>query len=144
MESTWRNYDIAFNMYSSIHSERITAIRAQELQACITAQSSKSRTTVGNMRAIIRGMWAYAVSNEYVEKDITQSLIFDFTEDGVPIHTRFTDKEIQQLWEALYALPNKDNTAFKIGGNSDVTEDVYTEKTLQQLITEVNKLPLTF
>ena len=96
------------------------------------------------MRAIIRGMWAYAVSNEYVEKDITQSLIFDFTEDGVPIHTRFTDKEIQQLWEALYALPNKDNTAFKTGGNSDVTEDVYTEKTLQQLITEVNKLPITF
>lgn len=273
-ESTWKNYKIAFHMFSSIHHERITAIRAQDLQDCITAQSSKSKTTIGSMRALIRGMWEYAIRNEYTEKDITQHLVFDFTESGIPIHTRFTDKEIKQLWEALWtinnvdivliyiytgcrpselleiesvnvhlndrymiggmkteagrdriipiheaivpliryrldqnckflitnkygnqytravyhnsnwntlmakmnmnhaphdcrytfaaladnacmnetcrkiimghALPNKDGTTYKTGGTSDVTQDVYTEKTIAELVAEVNKLPVTF
>lgn len=274
VESTWKNYKIAFNMFSSVHHERVPSIRAQELQECITAQSSKSKTTIGNMRAILRGMWEYAIVNEYTEKDITQHLVFDFTESGVPIHTRFTDKEIKQLWEALWtvnnvdivliyiytgcrpselleieskdvhladrymiggmktdagreriipiheaivplvqhrldqnrrylitnkygnhytravyhnsnwntlmgklnmnhaphdcrytfaaladnacinetcrkiimghALPNKDGTTYKTGGTSDVTQDVYTEKTIAELVAEVNKLPATF
>lgn len=274
VESTWKNYTIAFNMFASIHHERITAIRAQELQDCLTAQSSKSKTTIGNMRAILRGMWEYAVTNEYTEKDITQHLVFEFTESGVPIHTRFTDMEVKQLWEALgtvnnidiiliyiytglrpaelldikcsdvhlterymiggmktesgrnriipiheaivplieyrlgqnrnylitnkygnkytravyhnsnwntimakmnmnhaphdcrytfssladkcgmnetcrkiimgHALPNKDGTAYKTGGTSDVTRDVYTEKTIPELVAEVNKIPTTF
>lgn len=273
-ESTWKNYKIAFNMFSSVHHERIPSIRAQQLQECITAQNSKSKTTIGNMRAILRGMWEYAIINEYTEKDITQHLTFDFTETGVPIHTRFTDKEIKQLWDALWivnnvdivliyiytgcrpselleiksedvhlneryfiggmkteagknriipiheaivplveyrlsqnrtylisnkygnhytravyqnsnwntvmgkmnmnhvphdcrytfaalsdnccmnetcrkiimghALPNKDGTTYKTGGTSDVTQDVYTEKTIHELVTEVNKLPTNF
>lgn len=273
-ESTWKNYKIAFNMFSSIHHKRFTSLRAQELQDCITSQSSKSKTTVGNMRAVLRGMWEYAIMNEYTEKNITQYLTFDFTESGVPIHTRFTDKEIKQLWDALWtinnvdivliyiytgcrpselleiesanvhlekrymigglkteagknriipiheaivplvsyrlsqnrkylitnkygnhytravyhnsnwntlmakmnmnhaphdcrytfaaladnccmnetcrkiimghALPNKEGTAYKTGGTSDVTQDVYTEKTVAELVAEVNKLPVSF
>ena len=273
-ESTWKNYRIAFNMFSDLHQQKIISIKAQNLQDCITAQSSKSKTTIGNMRAIIRGMWEYAIINEYTEKDITQHLVFDFTESGVPIHTRFTDDEIKKLWEALWvvnnvdivliyiytglrpaelleiksenvhieerymiggmkteagkdriipihesivplveyrlgqkrnylntnkygnqytravyhnsnwntlmnklkmnhaphdcrytfaaladnacmnetcrkiimghALPNKDGTAYKTGGTSDVTKDVYTEKTIAELVEEVNKLKTSF
>lgn len=272
--STWKNYDIAFNMFSALHHQKIVSIRAQDLQDCITAQSSKSKTTLGNMRAILRGMWNYAIMNEYLEKDITQYLTYDFTESGVPIHTRFTDQEIARLWDALWtinnvdivliyiytglrpaelleiksadvhlperymvggmkteagrnriipiheaivplieyrlsqnrtylitnkygnqytravyhnsnwntlmlrmnlnhaphdcrytfaaladnacmnetcrkiimghALSNKTGTAFKTGGTSDVTQDVYTEKTIAELVTEVNKLPTKF
>ena len=43
-----------------------------------------------------------------------------------------------------HALSNKNGTAFKTGGTSDVTQDVYTEKTLEQLLVEINKLPITF
>ena len=43
-----------------------------------------------------------------------------------------------------HALSNKNGTAFKTGGTSDVTMDVYTEKTLNQLLKEVNKLPTQF
>lgn len=273
-ESTWKNYRIAFSMFLPVHHKRITSIRSQDLQDCITAQSSKSKTTVGNMRAVVRGMWEYAIINEYTEKDITQHLVFDFTESGVPVHTRFSDQELRQLWDALWtinnvdivliyiytglrpselleirsenvrlderymiggmktdagkdrivpiheaivplveyrlnqnrpylitnkfgnhytravyhnsnwntlmlrmnmnhsphdcrytfasladncnmneickkiimghALPNKDGTAFKTGGTSDVTRDVYTEKTIPELLVEINKLPVTF
>lgn len=272
--STWKNYDIAFNMYAPIHSKKMISIRAQDLQDCITAKSSKSRTTVGNMRAIVRGMWSYAINNEFVENDITQYLVFEFTDSDTPIHTRFTDSEITLLWNSLgvvnnvdviliyiytgcrpvelldieskdvhlserymiggakteagrnriipiheaivpliqyrldqkrpylitnkygnhytravysnsnwgtvmnklnlnhaphdcrytfaaladnacmnetckklimgHALVNKNGTAFKTGGRSDVTRDVYTEKTIPELVREVNKLPTKF
>ena len=106
--STWKHYNIAFGMYAPIHHKKIISLRASELQECITAQSSKSKTTVGNMRAIVRGMWQYAVVNEYVEKDITQHLVFEGTQNGTPIHTRFTDKEITALWDALWTINNVD------------------------------------
>lgn len=43
-----------------------------------------------------------------------------------------------------HALPNKDGTAFKTGGRSDVTRDVYTEKTIAELVAAVDLLPTTF
>ena len=273
-EETWRNYHIAFNMYSPIHDRKIISLRTQDLQECINEYSNRSKATVGNLRAIVRGMWQYAIINDYTEKDITQGLIFDYEESGVPIHTRFTDKEIKALWDALgvvnnvdiiliyiytgvrpselldiessnvsldkrymiggskteagknriipiheaivplvkyrldqkrpylitnkygnkytravyhnsnfntvmkrmnmnhiphdtiytfaaladaasmneicrkiimgHSLSNASGNAFKLGGNRDVTQDVYTEKTLEQLIAEVNKLPVVF
>ena len=273
-DSTWKNYDIAFDMYTPVHEKKIISIRMQDLQDCITAKSSKSQSTIGNMRTIVRGMWSYAVANEYVESDITQHLCFEYTQAGTPIHTRFTDAEIKALWDALgtinnvdivlmyiytgcrpvelldiessnvhlderymiggakteagidriipiheaivplirhrleqnrkylitnkygnhytravyhnsnwntvmqrmnlehcphdgrytfaaladragmnetcrkiimgHALGNQTGTAWKTGGKSDVTRDVYTEKTLSELLTEVNKLPVTF
>lgn len=106
--STWKNYGIAFNFFADIHPQKVISLRAQDLQDCITAQSSKSRATVGNMRAVVRGMWNYAIANEIVENDITQHLVFEFTESGVPIHTRFTDKEISTLWESLWVINNVD------------------------------------
>lgn len=273
-ESTWKNYNIAFGMFAPVHHKKIISIRASELQECITAQNSKSKTTIGNMRAILKGMWQYAIMNEYTEKNITEHLVYESVQERTPIHTRFTDKEIAALWDALgtinnvdivliyiytgmrpgelldilsedvhleekymiggskteagrnriiplhdailplvkyrleqnrkylitnkygnkytravyhnsnfntlmlrmqmnhaphdcrytfasladqvsmnetcrkiimgHSLGNKEGSAFKIGGNSDVTRDVYTEKTLPQLLEAVNKLPIQF
>jgi integrase len=272
--SCWKNYKIAFNLYAPIHDKKIISLRAKDLQDCISAQSAKSKATIGSMRAIVRGMWQYALVNEFTDKDITQHLVFESTYNGEPIHTRFTDEEIVALWNALgtinnvdivliyiytglrpvelldifskdvhledrymiggakteagrnriipiheaivplikfrleqnreylitnkygnhytravyhnsnwntlmqkmnlnhaphdcrytfasladqvsmnetcrkiimgHALSNKSGTAFKTGGSSDVTQDIYTEKTLKQLIQEVNKLPTIF
>ena len=60
------------------------------------------------MRAVVRGMWGYAVANEYVDTDITQHLIFEHTDSDTPIHTRFTDKEITLLWDSLWTINNVD------------------------------------
>lgn len=106
--STWKNYNIAFNFFSSLHDKKFITIRAQDLQECISAKSSKSRSTVGNMRAVVRGMWGYAVANEYVDTDITQHLIFEHTDSDTPIHTRFTDNEITLLWDSLWTINNVD------------------------------------
>ena len=81
-QSCWKNYEIAFNLFSSLHDKKIISIRANDLQECISANSAKSKTTIGNMRAVIRGMWNYAILNEFTEKDITQHLVFDSTYNG--------------------------------------------------------------
>lgn len=105
---TWRNYDIAFGMFSPVHHRKIISLRPSDLQECLNAQNSKSKTTIGNMRALVRGMWEYAVMNEYTERDITQHLTFEFTDNVTPIHTRFTDAEIAALWDALWTINNVD------------------------------------
>lgn len=107
-DSAWKNYNIAFKMFSPIHEKKMISIRAQDLQECLNTYSNKSRSTIGNMRAVIRGMWKYAVMNEYVDTDITQHLVFEFTQPDAPIHTRFTDKEISLLWDSLWTINNVD------------------------------------
>ena len=269
--STWKNYNIAFNNFAAIHHKKFISIRSQDLQECISAQSAKSRSTVGNMRAILKGMYAYAINNSFVDKDVSATLVYEWTDVDHPIHTHFTPKEIATLWDCLgsinhvdivliyiytgvrpvelveitrdnvhlderymiggvkteagknriipicdliypliekrynqmrpylittkygnpytigsyresnwrylmnrlnmnhaphdcrytfayladrinmnetckkiimgHALSNKEGTAFKTGGKADVTRDVYTEKTIQDLLREVNKLP---
>jgi integrase len=107
-EDTWKNYKIAFNLYAPIHHKKINIIRAVELQECITANNTKSRSMVGCMRIVLKGMWNYALLNEMVDKDITQGLVFEHTDSANPIHTRFTDKEIKALWEAVGIVNNVD------------------------------------
>lgn len=106
--SAWKNYGIAFQMFSSLHDKKMAAIRSQDLQDCITTHSCKSRSTIGNMRAVVRGVWNYALINEYVENDITQRLVFEYTDAEHPIHTRFTDSEIRLLWNSLGIVNNVD------------------------------------
>ena len=43
-----------------------------------------------------------------------------------------------------HSVKNKAGSKFKIGGKGDVTSEVYTEKTLQDILVEVNKLPTVF
>ena len=43
-----------------------------------------------------------------------------------------------------HVVSNKDGTAFKSGGTEDVTQDVYTEKTIPELVEAVNLLPRYF
>lgn len=41
-----------------------------------------------------------------------------------------------------HSLSNASGSAFKIGGAGDVTKNIYTEKTIPELVEEVNKIPV--
>ena len=41
-----------------------------------------------------------------------------------------------------HSIANSSGTSFKVGGTGDITKNIYTEKTLDELIAEVNKLPV--
>lgn len=106
--SSFKNYQIAFNLLQPLHHKKIINIRTQEIQEVVSQYSSKSRSTVGNIRALLRGIYKYARMNEWCEKDPTEFIIFDYTNPEKPLHTRFTDKEIQTLWNELGSINNVD------------------------------------
>lgn len=105
---TWRNYDIGFNLYAPVHDKKIINIRPQDLQDCLNAQNHKSAATIGSMRGIVKGMWSYAVANEYTDKDITLNLVYEHTDATSPKHTRYTDEEIKALWAHFEDINNVD------------------------------------
>lgn len=106
--AAWKNYDIAYNRYKELHQKKMISIKANDLQQIITANNVKSQSTVGNMRTIVKGMWKYAIANEFVDTDITQYITFEFTKSDTAIHTRFSDNEIKKLWDNLYVINNVD------------------------------------
>lgn len=106
--STWRNYNIAFNIFSPLHHKKLINIRANELQEIITSKSSKSAATIGNMRVILKGIYSYAINNGYVDRDVTEHLVYEWTDPETPIHTSFSEEELRLLWESLYIVNNVD------------------------------------
>lgn len=107
-DSTWKNYDIAFNLFLALHDRKIISIKSQELQECLNLNNTKSRATIGSMRTILKGMWNYAIANEYTESNLPATLVFEWTDAEAPVHTRWTDSEIALLWESLDNINNVD------------------------------------
>lgn len=105
---TWRNYDIAFNHFSPLHSKKITTIKTVDIQDCFNQHNHQSSTTIGSMRAVIKGIYSYSLMNEYVEQDLTTHLVYEYTHKTNSIHSRFSDEEIDLLWKNLYVVNNVD------------------------------------
>ena len=106
--NTWRNYEIAFRHLAPLHPMKIVNIKANDLQQCLNAHNHQSKTTISSMRALLKGVYSYAVMNEYIEQDLTQFLKYEYTETSTSIHSRFSDEEIKILWEQLYVINNVD------------------------------------
>lgn len=106
--ASFKNYDIAFKLLLPLHDRKITSLRAQEIQDVINQYSNKSRSTIGNIRALLKGVFKYSRMNDWCEKDPTEFLVYDYTDPDKPLHTRFTNKEIQTLWNELGSINNVD------------------------------------
>lgn len=105
---TWKNYEIAFNHLAPLHPLKFSNIKVNDVQECLNAHNHQSATTIGSMRALLRGIFSYAVMNEYIEEDLTRFLRFEYTETSTSIHSRFSDEEIKTLWKNLYVVNNVD------------------------------------
>lgn len=102
------SYNAAFKLYASIHDRKVVSLRTSDLQECISNNSSMSQSSIANMGVIARGMWKYAISNEYVDRDITAGIVYEYATRDTSKHTRFTDDEISLLWKSLGHVPNVD------------------------------------
>ena len=101
-------YKSAFKQYAPLHDRKVATLRSSDLQDCLTAARAKSASTVSHMGVIVRGMWKYAISNEYLDRDITIGLVYESTTPEVPKHTRFSDAEVSMLWKSLGKIPDVD------------------------------------
>ena len=71
-------------------------------------------------------MYQYAKPNEYIDRDLTEGLVYEWTNSTEQIHVRYSDEEIKTLWSKLYEINNVDI--------------ILIMKTLEELLTEVNKI----
>ena len=107
-DSTWRNYEIAFHHFSELHDRKFISIRTNDLQQCLNAYNHKSQTTISSMRAVLKAMYQYAKLNEYIDRDFTEGLVYEWTNSTEQIHDRYSDEEIKTLWSKLYEINNVD------------------------------------
>ncbi|MBD5485956.1 MAG: tyrosine-type recombinase/integrase [Lachnospiraceae bacterium] len=50
----------------------------------------------------------YAKLNEYIDRDFTEGLVYEWTESSTQIHDRYSDEEIRIPWSKLYEINNVD------------------------------------
>lgn len=107
-ESTWRNYNIAFNHLAPLHSKKFIAIKTIDIQEVLNQYNLKSQTTISSMRAVLKGMYSFARMNGYVDTDLTDFLVYEWTNPEEDIHAPYTEEEIGILWKRLYDINNVD------------------------------------
>ena len=78
------------------------------MQQCLNAYNHKSQTTISSMRAVLKTMYQYAKLNEYIDRDLTEGLVYEWTNSTEQIHDRYSDEEIKTLWSKLYEINNVD------------------------------------
>ena len=107
-DAGWKNYRLAFKHLTPLHSRRVASIRTIDIQEVVNTYSDKSASTVGSIRAVLKGVFRYAKMNKYIQDDPVEFVIFEFTETEESIHKPYTEEEIQLLWDNLYKVPNVD------------------------------------
>lgn len=55
-----------------------------------------------------KGDVQYAKLNEYIDRDLTEGLVYEWTNTTKQIHDRYSDEEIKTLWSKLYEINNVD------------------------------------
>ena len=53
-------------------------------------------------------MYQYAKLNEYIDRDLTEGLVYEWTNSTEQIRDRYYDEEIKTLWSKLYEINNVD------------------------------------
>lgn len=89
-DSTWRNYEIAFNHFSELHDCKFISIRTNDLQQCLIAYNHKSQTAISFRRDVLKAVYQYAKLNEYIDRDLTEGLVYEWTNstDWKSLHLR--------------------------------------------------------
>ena len=106
--SSWKNYEIAFNHFSVLHDRKIISIRQEDIQNCFNKYNNKSKSSISCMRALIKAVYKYSINNGFVDKDMTEGLVFEWIASTEQIHSRYSDEEIERLWKSLYEINNVD------------------------------------
>lgn len=111
---TRRNYDIAINRFEKLHNKKFCNIQYQELQIIVTENADKSKATMTSIRAALNGMYELAIKKGIVTQNLTSLINYEWTDSTEPMHKRFTDDEIQKLWDNCYKMHNVDAILIEI------------------------------
>ena len=106
--STWRTYEAGYKHLHQLHKRPFTSIKANEMQEIINAYNDRSKSTVKAMGIVLRGMYNYARMNKFITEDVSEFLIYEWSEPKEELHKSFSTEELNILWKNLGKIENVD------------------------------------
>lgn len=97
-KSTLQCYQAAFKNLAPLHDMIFENLTVEDLENVALKQSSKSDSTMKNIRITLKGMYKTALRHSIVKDDLSALLILHSSNDNARPHKIFTDDEIDALW----------------------------------------------
>ena len=97
-ETTLRADRTGFKNWSDVHDLRFRSITTKQLQKCLTAHGTMSKSTVNRMLTVLKKLYKFAIANEICEKDLSLYLFKEYTDEQKYVHVAYSDDEIEKLW----------------------------------------------
>lgn len=97
--SSKRSLNASFNNLDGLHAIKFKNIDYDLLQKEITKNSHLSRSSMNNIKNLLRKMYTLALKKKYVEDDLSSLCDYDFTKSKEEKHKPFTMEERQKILE---------------------------------------------
>ena len=97
-KSTMDCYRAAYKNLEPLHSMIFDKITVKDLEDVALKQSSKSDSTIKNIKILLKGLYKTAMRYGYVDNDLSGLLILYSSNENARPHTIFTKEEIDALW----------------------------------------------
>lgn len=94
-----KNWGVAYKQFSELHERPFQFLKTADYDACFKRRAHLSKSTIGFMKAVLHGMYDYALKYELVEKDYSRLITAEYTVNEEEAHTPFTEEEIKLLWK---------------------------------------------
>lgn len=92
------SYAAAYKNCSKLHNIKISQIHTAELQSVIDRCTSRSKSSLNNIKIIFHTVFKYAMQNDFIDKDYSEYVIIDNVTEKKDKNI-FTDEEIAILWQ---------------------------------------------
>lgn len=97
-KSTLDCYHAAYQNLSKLHKMVFEKLTIEDIESIALMQSSKSDSTMKNIKITLRGMYKTAMRHSFVKDDLSALLILHSSNENSRPHKIFTDDEIDALW----------------------------------------------
>lgn len=98
-DSFYKSLSSAYNNLSGLHKVKFKNIDYELLQKEISKNKDLSRSSLNNIKNLLRKMYKHGLKKKYVTEDLSQLCDYDFKKADEEIHTPFSKNEIQTIYD---------------------------------------------
>lgn len=98
-EQSYRARQSAYKQLNPFHNMVFESITLDDLEKEISKLSHLSKSSITNIKIVLKGMYFTAMRHKYVTEDVSALLITTHSKETKTEHIPFTDDEIDILWQ---------------------------------------------
>ena len=98
-EQSYRARQSAYKQLSHFHDMVFESITLDDLETETSKLSHLSKSTVTNIKIVLKGMYFTAMRHKFVKEDVSALMITTHSKEVKTPHIPFTDAEIEILWQ---------------------------------------------